>query len=249
MSRVCVALITMCLSLLATSLPAMDTVRILANESMPFNGIKDGKPAGMTYEILQHAEWHGAPKFEYEFGLPWVRAQNMIRDAGDSPVAIVPLTRTPQREDSYLWIESLITHYARVSVSESNHLKRLQKDPNLALGIIRGSALIPSAKAKGYTNLIEVDNALQNAKMLLSQRMTGLIESKYVDTYNWIHAGGDPADLRFVPIGKPLHIYIAANPRFPEHLKAQMQSAFADMKRRGCIDRILRKWESAQLDH
>lgn len=235
------------ITLLLASLPVLssdEVVQILGNESMPFNGIVDGRPAGMTYELLREAQAYGAPKFEFTFGLPWLRAQNMVLEAGDRPIAIVPLTRTADRESRYLWIENLITHYARLSSPDAGQLEAIQQDRSLPLGVIRGSALIPTVKKKGFNNFIEVDSALQNAKMLLSNRMFALVESRYVDTYNWIQAGGDVADLHFVPVGEPFHIYLAANPSFPVHLKEKIQAAFAAMKRDGRVEQILSKWEA-----
>ena len=37
---------------------------VLGNESMPFNGVVNGKNAGMTYEILKEAVKYGAPTFK-----------------------------------------------------------------------------------------------------------------------------------------------------------------------------------------
>jgi polar amino acid transport system substrate-binding protein len=76
-------------------------VTVLGNESMPWNGIVDGKESGIMVDILNEATKNGAPKFIFKLGLPWVRAQQMVHEQNDQPTVIIPLTRTLEREKNY----------------------------------------------------------------------------------------------------------------------------------------------------
>jgi len=82
---------------LACGMTHATEVLVLGNESMPFCGIVDGKPSGMVVDILTEVTNHGGPNFKYKLGLPWKRAQEILRNSGDSLTAIVPFTRTKER--------------------------------------------------------------------------------------------------------------------------------------------------------
>lgn len=94
---------------LISSISCANEVTVVGNESMPFNGLKFDessettpyKNSGMAFEILEEATKHGAPKFNYQLGLPWKRAQHLIHKANNKPIAIIPFTRTKEREQHY----------------------------------------------------------------------------------------------------------------------------------------------------
>ena len=176
-------LVSLCfgISLFGVNLALASEVLVLGNESMPFNGIVNGKNAGITIEILQEATKHGAPTFRYRLGLPWKRAQNMVLEAGNNATALIPLTRTSKRESQYVWIADMFTHQPRLSTTVLTSLP-LEKAKNLDIGVIRGSAMIPLFEQIGLIKLMQVDSALQNAKKLANGRLDAVAESQYVDT-------------------------------------------------------------------
>jgi polar amino acid transport system substrate-binding protein len=219
-----------------------EEVEVVANESMPFNGIVDGKNVGMTYDILQEAMKYGAPKFTYKFGLPWNRAQQMIKDAGDKPIAIVPFTRTAKREPNFKWIAELIAYNARLSVYKRPAVT-IEEAKKLKVGMLRESSNISLLQSFGITQFDYSQDALTNAKKLAAGRFQILGETKYVDTYAWKKAGMDPKDLKFTEIGEKRYIYIAANLNFPPKLSKQISDAIDKMRSNGRLKAILESWQ------
>lgn len=237
-------LVVLLFSLMLVNLTALhaEEVLIVANESMPFNGIVDGKNAGMTYDILQEAMKYGAPKFKYKFGLPWKRAQKIIKDAGDKPIAIVPFTRTAQREPHHTWIAELIGYNVRLSTYKRPAVT-IEEAKNLKVGMLDGSSNISLLQSLGITNFDYARNAMSNAKKLAAGRFEVLGETKYVDTYAWKEAGLDTKDLNFKEIGEKRYIYIAGNLSFPPKLAKQIKNAIDKMRENGRLKAILEKWQ------
>src|SRR5690349_16228263 len=113
------------LSLLTTIAQAAD-VKVLGNESMPYCGAVDGKPAGLAVEMLDAATREGAPRFEFDFSIPWTRAQLLVHER--PTLAIIPFTRIPEREKNYKWIAELFSFTNRVvTVGRATPLKTIEE--------------------------------------------------------------------------------------------------------------------------
>ncbi len=236
-----ITLIALCF-ILVTKAHADDTVTILGNESMPFNGVLNGQNAGMTYEILEEATLHGAPKFEFQLGLPWKRAQKILESSGTKPVAIVPFTRTKERENHHTWIAKLFSYQSRVSTLDNTQhldLKAVSQEP---IGIIRGSAHIPYLEQIGFDRLSVVNKAIQNALKLANGHIYGIAESQYVDTYHWKQIGRSAEVLQFIPFGESKQIYVAGNRTFPSSTAERIAQAINKMEASGKLKEILARW-------
>jgi len=219
-----------------------EEVLILGNESMPFNGVVNGKNAGMTYDILVEAMKYGAPKFKFEFGLPWKRAQKMVLNAGDKPIALVPFTRTPQREPNYTWISKLFMCPVRLSTYKSPAVT-IEQAKNMTVGMLSDSANVTFFQSMGITRFDFAGSAIQNAKKLAAGRFKVLGEGKYVDVYAWRQAGLDVKDLNFTEIDIPRYVYIAGNLTFPPELSKQISDAIEAMRNNGSLQAVLEKWQ------
>lgn len=218
-------------------------VLVLANESMPYNGVdpERDKPVGMIFEVLETVASYGGPQFEYMFGIPWKRAQIMLEQAEDSLVAIVPLTRNIERESSYTWIAKLLTHQGRLSAFRDTPFA-ITEVKDRYVGIIRGSGFESQLKGLGINKLVEAHTALDNARKLYLRRIDAIFESQYVDTYHWKMVGGSVKDLSFTPYGNQSEIYIAGNNYFPLDVADQIQIAIHKMGEEGALQVILDRW-------
>jgi len=230
-------------SLLACCISNATEVLVLGNESMPFCGIVDGKPSGMVVDILTEVTNHGGPSFKYKLGLPWKRAQQMLKKSGASPTAIVPFTRTKEREKSHTWIAEIIPNVTRLSTHKKEKPLTIEKAKQLNIGVILGSAIIPHLKELGFTKLEEVPTAIHNSRKLAVGRIDAIVDSKYVDTYHWKLAGGDVKTLKFTNIGKEMYIYIAGNLNFPPDIAKKINIAVSLIHENGTLKAILNKWD------
>ena len=219
---------------------------------MPFNGVIKTKykgkitikNSGMTYEILEEATRHGAPVFKWKLGLPWKRAQLIIRNAGNRPIAIVPFARIPERENSHTWIAKLFPYKVRLSTYNRATPITIEEAKSETIGVIRATAHISLLRSFGLNNLYEVDTAIQNAKMLKLGRFKVIAESEYVDIYNWKQLGFPTQGLQHRYLEGGGYIYIAGNQSFPKETADKIKMAIDKMRKNGKLEEILARWRA-----
>jgi ABC-type amino acid transport substrate-binding protein len=237
------------------------TILIYHNDSMPWCGTINGKPSGITIDILTAISEHGGPLFKFE-QLPWARAQ--IYAKKNTGTAIIPLTRTAAREDSYTWIVNLVPNTIRLTTTAQN-LSKLPDAASVsdddidtqfkehfktrAVGVIRASAIIPYLEANGFSRIVETNNAEHTAEMLASGRIKAMVESKWVDSYAWkqTHEAQELADDPLVSgpeLGDRRYIYLAANTKFPKVASQSIQDAMQRVIESGKLEEILTKWQN-----
>jgi len=234
------------LLLLCAGTVSASQVLVLGNSSMPFNDNKQGKNTGVCVEILEAISSHGGPEFKFELGLPWKRAQQILHDAAgkNQAIAIIPFTRTKQREDSHMWITKLVTHEVRLTTNKKAKIPEKFADAkDSTVGIIVGSALIPKLKEMGFTQIDEARTGKQNARKLEGERIDFMVESSVVAKYNWASIGQKSQDLFVGPqLGKTNEIYLAGNLDFPPKVAAEIEAAMDIIKENGKLQEILNKW-------
>ncbi|MBN4055592.1 transporter substrate-binding domain-containing protein [bacterium AH-315-K03] len=239
---------------LASNVVIANEVLVLGNQSMPLSGaIKTmhkgkmtTKNSGMIYEILEEATHHGAPTFKWKLGLPWKRAQLMIRDAGETPIAIIPFARLPEREKTYTWIAKLFPYKIRLSTYNRATPISIEEAKSETIGVIRATAHISLLHSFGLNNLYEVDTAVQNAKMLKMGRLKVIAESEYVDIYNWKILGYPSQGLQHRDLEGGGYVYIAGNLHFPQDIADKIKMALDTMRKNGKLEEILKRWRSLE---
>ena len=222
-------------------------VLVYRNESMPWCATVSGKDAGITIDILREITKHGGPKFIFK-SLPWARAQRFVQKKPGT--AIVPFTRTSERETNHTWIVNLVPNQIRLTLNRKPvplisipSPLTLENAKHLPIGVILGSAIIPYMRKEGFTNLKLVPTAEQNVRKLAKGRIAAMAESKWVDNYLWNQIGENSDDLIAGPnIGETKHIYLAAALNFSPELTKQIRDAMNKVKESATYEQILNKW-------
>ncbi len=243
MKRIALAALFLVLPLFATDALA-EKVVVYGLNAMPLCGISDGKAVGITVEILQEATLYGAPEFEFVMDVPWPRAQTMVRNPGDELNAIIPFSRSPQREDMFKWLGELIqTQFRLYSFDRATPVLSVEEAASLPVGVVRGHAIIPLLKALGIDRLDEAPDAEINAKKLRHKRFDTIAESDFIALYNWRKIGEDTGRLlEGLAIGKLTRVYIAAGLHFPDATAGKIADALKKMEQDGKVQEILDRW-------
>lgn len=229
------------LSFLCTSGYAATTVQINVGDIPPMSMEVNGAPDGAAIQILQAVEKGGVFKFSYHF-LPWQRAQaSTLESTAD---AIIPLTRTPAREDQYRWLAELFSYnFVVVTANGTPAPKSIEEASKLAVGILAGNPAQELLPKLGFTKVFPVTSEEQNGKKLLAKRIDAWVVSDFVAKDLYKRIGGDPASLNFgVRIGEPLHIYMGAAKRFPDSAASAIAKEVERLKADGTVDRIIAKY-------
>lgn len=230
-----------------SSLSYADEVLVFRHETMPWCGTVDGRDAGVTVEILEQITLHGGPSFRYK-SVPWPRAQKMVHTTKGS--LIIPLTRTETREPYYTWIVSLVPNQIRLTLFDEFARNESQKSnlslaqiKTMSVGVIQGSSIIPELEETGFKNIYEADDIEQLIDLLAKKRLTAMVESKLVDTYQWQKLGYDKKSLIAGPnVGGVGYIYLGAGLDFPPEMTKKIRLAMDKIKANGVYDEILSRW-------
>nr|WP_321503194.1 transporter substrate-binding domain-containing protein [uncultured Dethiosulfovibrio sp.] len=229
--------------LFASSLHAKEVV-VYGLEAMPLCGVVDGKPVGVTVEILQEATNHGAPEFTFKMDVPWLRAQMMVQEEGGELNGIIPFSRSPQREDSFKWVGELIqTQFRLYSFERPAPVNSVDEAKELSIGVVRGHAIIPLLERLGITKLDLAPNAGVNAQKLRANRIAAVADSDFIALYNWKNLGEDTSKLQEgLAIGDATRVYFAAGLHFPDDVAQSIADALENMRSNGKMDEILSRW-------
>lgn len=231
---------TLLLLSFACAAAPMAPFRLVAGELPPFAFENAAKKPGALVEIAQElARRVGSPPTVEIY--PWQRALMMARNL--HRVAIVPLTRTPEREPQYRWLAHLYAQrfvfVARHGTVDVNNLEELKKR---RIAILRGSPHLETLKAENFSHLIECASASECTRML----KTGLADATYgseaVRRSTAVMGGAREADFDYSAPLRSGDIWLAGSLDFSEEEAARWRAAMASMHADGSAARILRKY-------
>jgi ABC-type amino acid transport substrate-binding protein len=217
-------------------------ITVLANESMPQCGVVDGKPTGMAVDILNAVTAEGGPTFKFDFSQPWARALVSVHETPG--VAIIPLTRTAERESSFKWIADLFGNPGRLVSVGPKPIASLDEAKGLTVGIMRGSSFESSLRQLGFSKLEVVQNDETAAKILAAGRIDAWAGAEYVQRYLFTKTGGDSSKLQMGPLlGTPPQIFIAGDVNFPDADAKAIADGVAKLRASGKLDAIMKKYQ------
>ncbi|MCW7753639.1 transporter substrate-binding domain-containing protein [Desulfobotulus sp. H1] len=221
------------------------TVVVYGLDAMPLCGVVDGEPVGITVEILKEATAYGAPDFIFRMDVPWVRAQMLVQQPGSEVNAIIPFSRSRQREDTFKWVGELVqTQFRFYSYERKNPINSIDEARELNIGVVRGHAIIPLLQQQGIVRLDETRNAEINAQKLLYKRLDAMADSDFIALHNWRQIGQNTQNLQEgIAIGDITRVYIAAGLHFPYDTAKNIADALGRMKQDGKMEEILSRWK------
>lgn len=220
-------------------------VEVYALEALPYCGLINGEPAGIAIDILNEASKYGAPKFIFNFSIPWLRAQDRVMQSKGELVAIIPFSRTEMRNEQYKWIAELVTTQSHFyTINRDEPIQSIDEAKKLKIGLVRGHALRGRLWDLGVINLDDgAINAEANARKLLSNRFDALADSDLIFWYSWKVIRQNP-DLvqEGAPIGDITGVYIAGGLNFPNSVARSIFDAVEQMKEDGKLEEIIKRW-------
>lgn len=242
--RIASALYAFVIQLIMISYIHAEDVTVYGLNAMPLCGVVEGKPTGVAVEILNEATNYGAPKFIFEMDVPWARAQWQLQKTDGSLHAIIPFSRTPQREQNFKWLGELIkTQYHFYSFGRQDAVNSFEEAKKNFIGVVSGHAIIPILEQAGISRLDKALDAEQNARKLFAKRFDTIAESDFIAKYNWQKIGRKSSEmLEGMPVGDITRVYIAAPLHFPDETAKRIENALEKMRKDGKMQQIMSKW-------
>lgn len=242
--RLVSALYAFAIQLITISCIHAEDVTVYGLNAMPLCGVVEGKPTGVAVDILTEATNYGAPTFIFEMNVPWARAQWQLQKTDGSLHAIIPFSRTPQREQNFKWLGELIkTQYRFYSYGRQEAVESLEEAKKNFIGVVSGHAIVPILEQSGISKLDKALDAEQNARKLFAKRFDTIAESDFIAKYNWQKIGRKSSEmLEGMPVGDITRVYIAGALHFPEDTAKRIENALEKMRKDGKIQQIINKW-------
>lgn len=202
--------------------------------------------AGAIHDVVvEIAKRLGKPA-SIEF-VPWARARF---DAENNPdTLILPLARTPEREEKYTWlIHVLDDPYVFITLKNSKFdISSLEAAKHLKIGILSGSVADSFLRKLGFTNLEPASTDIQNVKKLKLGRIDAWVAPFGCRGQYEKESGLGLGDIRAGVELTILHEYLGASKSLDPTTVKKWLEAFAAMKRDGSYVAIMKKYDFKPL--
>lgn len=233
-------ILLMTFSLASLSLQA-EEIKLYAAHFPPYTIEVGNKKSGAVFDIANEIIKRLELKTQIDF-IPWPRAR--FEAETKKNVIIMPLARTPEREEHYTWlIHVLDDPYVILAHKYSTiDISSIEATKNLRIGILKGSVADSMLRRMGYTNLDISSNDLQNVRKLNLKRLDAWVAPlSAIDQYkDQVGIGKD--DLRVGYEFTQLKEYIGASKEFDKNMAQKWIKAFEKMKKDGSYQAIMKKY-------
>ncbi|WP_268799025.1 substrate-binding periplasmic protein [Pseudomonas huanghezhanensis] len=220
-----------------TSAAVTPAIDLYVAEAPPLSMVSQGERHGIVGDVAIKA----AALAGYELqliSLPWLRAQHDVRAGSDR--LIVPLSRTPERENNYAWIAPVMT-MDRAFFSLNQRVESFA-EAKKAYGLIAvgmGSAQEQKLRDEGFRDdqIYPLKIGDNPAQMLLRGRVdawfNGVPESQYI----WRQLSNRP--LKMSPPLMRADLYLACSKVCNQAMIDALSGAVEDLRRDGTISLII----------
>lgn len=216
-------------------------LKIFTEDSPPANYSKNGKPAGMSVEIVREILNRLGEKVEIEI-VPWARGYSIALSRPN--VALFSTTRLPQREKLFKWVGPIYTqqwgfYSKKGSGLQINSLDEAKKVNSI--GTYLNDAKEQFLKKKGFVNLITTNKNINNIRHLLKGDIDLWVSSDFNMPYLAWQAGINPDQLELAFSFRNVENYIAFSSNTPDAVITAWQLALDAIKREGTYVRLIKK--------
>jgi len=199
-------------------------MRVFTEDSPPGNYLKNGKPVGLSVEVVQEI-LHRLRRPETIEVVPWARGYRLA--LSEPNVALFSTTRLSQREDKFSWVGPLYSQmwgfYARKG--GGIHIRDLSDARKIArIGTYHKDAKKQYLESLNFNNLISSNINISNIKHLMKGEIDLWVSSDFNVAYLARQAGVDPDRLELAYPFREVHNYIAFSLSTPDHVVKEWQA-------------------------
>ncbi len=224
---------------------AAEPLTFVTEENPPFNYTADGKPAGLSTEIILEMARRAGVALQIR-SLPWSEAyaQGQTR----SETCIYSMSRVPNRERLFAWVGQIgANKWAVFGKSDfSKPVKSVADVRPFKVGGVAADSKVEFLRSNAVTNIKEVARDELNPPRLFLERT----DPDYIDLWvTGIHAAVDiaakakagPVKLVYVIREEPL--WLACSPRTASDTVKQLTAALESMQKDGSYQRIVSSYD------
>jgi polar amino acid transport system substrate-binding protein len=224
---------------------AAQPLTLVTEENPPFNYTVDGKPAGMSTEIILEMARRAGVALQIR-SLPWSDAYEQGQTRSDT--CIYSMSRLPNRERLFAWVGEIgVNKWAVFGKTDfSKPVKSLADVRPFKVGGVAADSKVEFLRTNAVTNIKEVPRDELNPPRLFLERthpdhidlwVTGMYAADDVAA----KAKAGPVKLVYVIREQPL--WLACSPRTAGDTVKQLAAALNSMQKDGTYQRIVSAYD------
>lgn len=204
---------------------------------IPGQTMLDEDNPGNSLLIARELAKRAGFSFEEVF-VPWGRAVNNTENGSRS--FIIPFSRTPEREDRFIWVAPLFDMtFGFVSLETQYNDKASAKELN-RIGVWRGTSMEEELMVEGFSNLVPVSNDKALVRMLIGGRLDAWYGS--IAEAKFMFSGIEIINRKKIRFGMPIKsspVWLAAGHDTENSVIQKARKALNAMHADGFINDVL----------
>lgn len=213
----------------------------------PYNFAENGEVKGISTDILRAA--CSKAKLECTISLvPWARAYKTAQTQFQT--LAYTTARKPDRENEFLWVGPILprTTWLYQASTARKPIRRLGDLANLRIGVVRGEAAENDLLAAGVppSALVEQATNADVLRMLRAGAIDAMVDTEVGMRWSLKTTGWANSSVRqTIKLTDEGGYYFAVNPATPSTTVRKLQDAVDDLRSKGQIAKITRRYLGA----
>lgn len=223
----------------ADALPAL---RVVTGDLPPFAVEGHPEAPGVLVELVEQVLVRSGQPVRAEF-YPWARA--MATASSQARVAILPLTRTPEREAQFQWLLKLyVQHFSFINRSSQHAVTDLAQARRLRLAVLRGSPNVAQLQRHGFDvrRAIQANSVEEMLRLLEKGLVDALFGGDLVCMDKVRSSGRNPADFQIGLLLESREVWLAGGKGFSEADGQRLREAHQALLREGVVERLFQAY-------
>lgn len=217
-------------------------LRVVTGDLPPFAVEGQAERPGVLVELTELLLKRSGQPQRVEF-FPWARA---LATASSVPrVAILPLTRTPEREPQFQWLLKLyVQHFAFINRSGQPAVASLDRARQLRLAVLRGSPNLAQLQRNGFNaGLVTEASSVEDMLRMLERDAVDAIYGGDVVNMDKVRVSGrDPAAFQVGLTLESGEVWLAASGGFSEADRQLLKDSHQALLREGVVEKLFRAY-------
>lgn len=227
---------------LAASPEAAAPLQIVTGDLPPY--AIEGRPQrpGLHVEVVEQVLRRAGTPVKVAF-YPWARAIALANHAPHT--AIVPLTRTPEREAHFTWLMKLDTqHFVFINRHGDAPVASLEQARKLRIAVLRGSPNLAQLLNRQFSEaqIVQATKVEDMVRMLERGIVDAIYGGNVINMEKIRASGRSPAAFQVGMLVESADMWLAGGLGFGDSEQAAWRHAYEAMAKDGTLARLYRRY-------
>ena len=204
-----------------------------------------GPGQGLVHEAVIEMAKRLSTSIAIEY-MDWDGAQKLALSQPN--IGILSITRTPEREEHYLWCCRIVTDDLILVGGQGVDVSSLEKVRDRPIGVLYHSGAEALVRSLGFSRVHTSPEEWLNGTEMKDRRIDAWLAPRLMVIHAYKEIGADASTLNFGQIVRPSEIYLAFSKGTPESEVARWSGALKSIQDDGTLDRILARCSRLKVE-